>query len=186
MRTLTVLFVLLISGGLFLASASAQTSGSHTVTMGISPISVIAVSGDPVPLIVQRDVPLDTGEAIDATTFYNLTTNVQDVMITAELDAPMPDGTSLFLTAESSLGKGNGETELSVSSRRLVTAIGRGLENGRILQYRFDGSRATTTIPVQSRRVTITIINPRDGLRQEVSQYVQIGVEAPLSDLTTN
>jgi len=186
MRTLTVLSVLLVSGGLFLASARAQTSASHTITMGISPISVIAVSGDPVPLIVQRGNPFDTGEAEDATTFYNLTTNVPNVMISAELDAPLPDGTRLFLAAESGLGKGHGETELTVSARRLVTAIDRGLENGRILHYRFDASKAKGAIPMQSRRVTITIIDSRNGLRQEVSQYVQIGVEEPLSDLTTN
>jgi len=186
MRTLAVLSVLLVSGSLFLAPVLAQTSASHTVTMGISPISVIAVSGDPIPLIIQRGTPFDTDEVIDATTFYNLTTNMPDVIISARLDSPMPGGTRLFLAAESALGNGAGETRLSMSSRNLVTSIDRGLENGRMLQYRFDTSRSTGAVPLQSRRVTISITDESSGTSQEVYQYVQFGVEEAFPSQPTN
>jgi len=163
-------------------NARAQSTSSHAVTIQINPISVIAVSGDPVPLYTDKASELDRESVQDATTFYNLTTNVEDVYISAELDFPMPEGTELWLSAESGLGRSNGDVQLSTSSSgvRIVSGLSRGFENGQILSYRFVSGEGVGYLPMQSRRVTIAIVDARNSRRQEVTQDVYFGSSVPV------
>jgi hypothetical protein len=156
--------------------AAASGSGSHTVNIGINPITVIAVSGDPLPLSLQPDLGILV--ARDASTHYNLTTNVDGVRIEAILDFPMPPGLHLRLRAETGLGRPRGSINLSSSSRgaHVVGDIGRGLENGRVLEYELVADNDIGHIPLQERRVTVAIVNPKTGFRQEVSQIVTFSV----------
>ncbi len=115
---------------------------------------------------------------MDASTFYNLTTNVSNVIIEAELDVEMPQGTELWLTAESRLGHSEGAIRLQGSgqSHRLVSAIARGLENGRGLTYEFVVREDVRSLLLQTRRVTLALIDAETGRRQEVVQTVVFGV----------
>jgi len=114
----------------------------------------------------------------DASTHYNLTTNVEGVRIEAVLDFPMPPGLQLRLRAETGLGQSSGSINLSSSSRgaHLVRGIDRGLENGRVLEYELVAENDIGLIPLQERRVTIAIVNPDTGFHQEVSQIVTFSV----------
>lgn len=156
----------------------AQTSASHTVTIGVQPISVMAVSGNPLPLSLSSEFSAGPDQSVDASTHYNLTTNVDGVQIEAALDFPMPPGLQLRLRAETSLGQSLGTVVLSTSTRagRLINGIGRGLENGRILEYELLQIGEAGLIPLQERRVTLAIVNPETGYRQEVSQIVSFTV----------
>ncbi len=177
-----LLLILLSCGSL---SAYAQTSASHTVRIGIQPITVIAVSGNPLPMMIDRD----TQTAIrDITTHYNLTTNVDDVWIEASLDFPMPNGLELRLSAETGLGQSRGFMVLTprASGGRLVEGISRGLENGRLLAYELVVKDEQKNIPLQDRRVTLAIVNPETGYRQEVVQTITFSLGDPFdtSDIT--
>lgn len=173
-RTLLLIAICLI----VVPGVWAQTSGSHTVTTSIQPITVIAVSSDPLPLTLSSGSGAELNQSVDASTHYNLTSNVDDVLIEAALDSPMPAGLKLRLRAESSLGQSLGAVTLTSSSRsgRIVDGIGRGLENGRILEYELIASGNKGVVPPQERRVTLAIVNPETGYRQEVSQVVSFSV----------
>lgn len=154
------------------------STASHTVRIGVQPISVIAVSGNPLPLTM---ISGQDAERIsrDLSTHYNLTTNVDDVRIEASLDFPMPPGLRLRLRAETGLGRSRGFVNLNATGRgaHLVSGIGRGLENGRVLEYELVAEAGAGPIPMQERQVTIAIINPRTGSRQEIIQSVSFSVD---------
>ena len=175
-RRILLLALFLVASHPVRGQGTVSTSGSHTVSIGINPITVIAVSGDPLPLSLQPE----SGMLVvrDASTHYNLTTNVEGVRIEAILDFPMPPGLHLRLRAETGLGQSGGSINLSSSSRgiQLVGGIGRGLENGRLLEYELEADSGIGHIPLQERRVTVAIVNPDTGFRQEVSQMVTFSV----------
>ena len=163
-----------------------QTSASHQVHLGIQPITVMAVSGNPMPLTLFRSGSDPKIQTQDASTFYDLTTNVANVYIEASLDLPMPPGTQLLLRAESSIGQSLGSVTLRASSRgqRLVSSMVRGLENGRRLEYSFVAGKNAGDIPAQSRLVTLSLVNPDTGYRQELTQVVTFGTQSLLADAT--
>jgi len=188
MRALFLVLVFGLTVALFPSRGYAQVSGSHTVTIRIDPISVIAVSGDPMPLMIDKASDEDEASAIDESSFYNLTTNMPDVEIWAELDFAMPEGVDLWLTAESALGASTGKVQLDGSGRdeRLITRIDRGLENGRSLRYELFAGAGIGEIPFQSRLITLSINDPATGARQQVTQTVSFGVTLPATAEETN
>lgn len=163
-----------------------QTSASHRVHLGIQPITVMAVSGNPMPLTLFRSSGDPKSQTQDASTFYDLTTNVADVYIEAFLDLPMPPGTQLQLRAESSIGQSLGPVTLKASSRgqRIVSSMVRGLENGRRLEYSFVASKNVGDVPAQTRLVTLSLVNPDTGYRQELTQVVTFGTQSLMADAT--
>lgn len=178
-RRLLVLLVLLFLSG----AVQAQTTASHRVFVGIEPITVMAVSGDPMPL----HVVLDSGSsrsAQDATSYYNLTTNVDKVHIEALLDEPLPEGVRLRLRAESSIGQSVGGVSLigDGRARTIVSNMGRGLENGRRLEYELLVNRGAEPVSFQTRVVTLALVNPETGFRQEIRQMVQFSISLPPTD----
>lgn len=187
LRRLTFLTLFLLASRPVLGQSATTASASHTVSIGIQAITVMAVSGDPLPLTAVRDA----GGAIrvqDASSHYNLTSNVDDVRIEAVLDFPMPDGFRLRMRADTGLGQSRGVVNVSDASRArtLVGSIGRGLENGRFLEYELLIDPQAEPVPMQERRVTLSIVNPRTGFRQEVTQVVTFSLEeAPGSDILT-
>jgi len=133
----------------------------------------MSVSGNPLPLFIEKKDKKKRVVASDASTFYNLTTNIENVLIQAELDLPMPEGTELWLTGESGLGSSHGLTQLRVGgATSIVSGISRGLENGRPLRYEFVATDAALDIPTQSRTVTLTLMDTETGQRQQLLQTV--------------
>lgn len=172
-KTLLFLTSLLCIGT---SAVFAQESGSHRVSVGIAPISVMAIVGDVAPLVVYRNDDNYNGFVRGVST-YNLTTNIPNVYIEATLDSPMPDGTSLWLTGESTLGKSVGRSKLDADRyTKVVSNIDRGLENGRTLAFRFVVTNAAKDLPIQSRNVTISLVDEKNGRREDHTQTVFFGV----------
>jgi hypothetical protein len=177
-RRLALLLLLLLTGSL--APVHAQSSASHRVHIGIEPITVMALSGDPLPL----NILLASGSsrsAIDASSFYNLTTNVERVEIEARLDEPLPAGLRLRLRAESSIGSSLGVVTLvgDGRARRVVANMDRGLENGQRLEYELVADPGMAPVPFQSRTVVLSLVNPQNGYRQDLRQLIHFSVLAP-------
>ena len=176
-RRLLLVLVLLLAGGTARVQAQTSASASHRVFVGVEPITVMAVSGDPMPM----NIVLDSGSSksvLDASTFYNATTSVDRVQIEARMDEPMPDGLRLRLRAESSLGNSLGVVNLTGDgrSRRVVGNMARGLENGRRLEYELVADPGLGPVPFQSRMVVLSFVNPETGYRQEISQLIRFSV----------
>ena len=55
----------------------------------------------------------------------------------------------------------------------------RGLENGRRIEYTLVVDPDAGAIPFQSRLVTLSLVNPETGYRQELQQVLQFSVQAP-------
>lgn len=166
-------------------TAQGQTVGSssHTVTIGVSPITVMSVSGNPAPFLVDRQEGDTGGSVTDASTFYNVTTNMPNVYLTASLDFSMPEGTSLLITGESVLGNSHGVMRLTSGGEEvhLASGISRGLENGRGLEYRFEYDDAALDIPFQSRNVTFSLVDAASNSAHQVVSTVYFGINPTLS-----
>ena len=108
-----------------------STVAVQKVSVTVAPIVIMAVFGEPRPFIFDGTTELT--RMIDESSYYNLTTNVDGVVISAEIDAPIPEGTLLFLSGESTLGSRCGPIDISraTNSREIISSIDRGLENGR-------------------------------------------------------
>lgn len=181
------LLVLLI-GPTIVHAQELQDVASHTVTISIGRIAVLAVSGNPAPLIVDKMNDSERISLTDGSTFYNLTTNIENVSITANLDFEMPEGTELWITGDTSLGQSHGRIRLSGTGgdSHLVTQISRGLENGRVLTYEFVASESAVAVPFQSRQVTISLLDTQTGQQHQVVQTVFFSVSSGSYAETTN
>lgn len=165
-------------------SGEVLARGSHVVTLGVRPITVLATSGDPLPLIA-----LSGGRAqTDVSTFYSLTSNVENVLIEAVLDHALPAGTHLQVALSSTLGRSHRWTDLSsgLASAVLVSSMRRGLENGQSIAYRLTVDDDVDSLELQSRTVSLTLRDPVSGSAHTVHQVVTIGLFAPNSALDTS
>ncbi len=169
--------VLLLATTAMLPRMAVGQSAVQRVSVTVSPIVVMAVFGDPAPMILSTGT---TGSALDRSSFYNLTTNVENVRLTAEIDMPMPAGTHLVLSAETTIGISSGSVEVSkaTSPTNLVSSISRGLENGQRLTYAFSSEASSVEIPFQSRTITLTLVDPATLKSSQMVQTVFFGVTA--------
>ena len=153
-------------------------TGSHTVRLGVEPIVVMAVSSNPVPLIVDRHVTPGNAVVRDGSSFYNLTSNVDNVRIEVSLDRPMPTGTHLAVSVASSLGRSSGWVDVTRGGRDVaaVTGMSRGLENGRVISFQFVVSDDVDQLEIENRLLTITVVDPVSRTSHTSYQNIQFGV----------
>ncbi len=173
------LLVLLI-GPACVHAQELQETASHTVTVSIGRIAALAVSGNPAPLIVDKTSDSESISLTDGSTFYNLTTNIKNVLLSAKLDSEMPEGTELWITGDTSLGQSHGRVKLTGTGddTHLVTQISRGLENGRVLTYEFVANEGAVAVPFQSRQVTISLLDSQTWKERKVVQTVFFSVSS--------
>lgn len=170
----TVLAVLLLIG-LSETTAHGQTSSAvQHVSVTVQPIVVMAVFGQPQPFVLDHRSNGGENSIRDLSSFYNLTTNVDGVILTAEIDSPMPAGTSLSLSAETTLGVSNGSVDISAETvgRHIVSSISRGLENNRRFAYEFRADGSVVSLPLQSRTVSLSLLNPATGTSTRFEQTI--------------
>lgn len=174
---LTILLCWIGSSTMSAAQTKTERS-SHQVAIGINPITVMALSGDPMPLVVDRFELDGTSYAPESTTLYSLTTNVPNVALTAELDFDMPEGTRLVISTETTLGNSRGVQYLQRSGQesRLVSGIERGLENGRPITFRLEYDQGVSDIPFQSRSITFSLVNTAGERSNQVISTVFFGI----------
>lgn len=161
--------------------ASAQNrTAAQQVRIMVEPIIALAVVGEPRPLILaELDIPGDR-RVRDHTSYYDITTNVEGLQLWVEIDKPMPGGTHLFLSGETTLGEGHGSRDISnaVSGVRLVSAIGRGLENGRSLAYEFVVADGIDVLAIQYRTVTVRLMDPITNRSSKATQTIVFGIQS--------
>lgn len=112
-----------------------QQTGGQAVGVGIMPITVLGLSD--ISLRFELENSSRNEKIYSRSVTYSLTTNEKHVSLAAELKESLPEGVHLTITANPALGTGLGAKELSVlqAPTELVSQIGPGLENNRLLRY---------------------------------------------------
>lgn len=144
------------------AAAQDHSSVSQIVTVEVKPIIKIAVTGSPRPLVIS-DVTRGarTLSVSDNSTRYSMVTNLDDMKIVASISDPMPEGTRLFISLESTTGNTNGSVDLSQAQTpvNLVTGISRGCDLDQTITYTFTADQSVFSVDRQSRSITLTLTN---------------------------
>ena len=139
----------------------AQSSATQSVTVSVSAVAKIWVSGNPGALTI-TDGPVGTDNLTsvsDASTTYSITHNsTTNKRITASLDASLPDGFTLQASLGSNKGLSSGSTTIPAGSAvNLVTGIERGADAGRTITYTFSALASSGTLAPETRTVTLTL-----------------------------
>ncbi len=162
-----------------LCAASAPTGvraqNGQAVSVGVSPILVMSVSGNPMLQIVDRTQRKGRVTLVDPTTFYNLTSNVDNVRLEAAIDMPLPPGVQLEVRLQSSLGQSLGWVPLT-SASTVLSGMQRGLENGQAITYRLVIDPQVDELPLQFRRVAFSLVSERSSQPFTVVQDFGFGV----------
>jgi len=175
-RLSTIIAIVAALGMLFIAGpVIAADNASQTVTMTVSAINEIAVSGSPALTFNADNIKTVTAGAVgtdyvvgtddfqvtDATATYSVTTNSADAKkITASLDSDLAAvGLELYATLASTTGTSATEQDISDASTTpvdLVTALSNAGDIGEGITYR---AVATVFTPVAAYtpEVTLTI-----------------------------
>lgn len=152
--TVGLFLTYLFQGALFATNVATQT-----ITFSIDPISEIAVSGDPPPLIAtQAPAGGDPADVVDSSTFYAVTTNETDEKVLVSLNSDMPTGTMLCIMAEAPTGAvSQGSVDLNTSNQNLVTGISQVAQSNLLVTYVFESTAAAGVLPLTTRIVTFTL-----------------------------
>jgi len=144
---------------LLTGTSYAADNDTATVTMEISAINEIAVSGNPSALLI-NSASLGSGpqSVNDTTTSYSLTTNETTQKITGSLDSDMPAETTLTIDLLApSGGVSAGPTIMTSSAQDLVTSIETVNQAGIQISYTFGATSDAGIIASFQRVVTYTL-----------------------------
>ena len=151
----------LLSAGMVLGTLPvlAGSSANQTVTLQVSAINEISISGNPGALTVNSATAGSAPNAVnDASTTYAITSNESDKKITAAIDSAMPDGTTLTVNLGAPTGATSaGAVALSTSAADVVTGITKLNESGKSISYSFSATAAAGVVASTSRTVTLTV-----------------------------
>lgn len=122
----------------------------------------IGVSGNPGALVVNSAVAGSEPTTVsNGTTTYTVVTPAANrtYAITAQLNSPMPAGTTLTVTLAAPAGATSvGPVSLDMTARNVVTGVGRNVNATRSITYQFSATVAAGVIPTSTRTVTLTVI----------------------------
>ena len=162
LRSLLKGFIVLLAVATSTEVLMAQTTASQSVTLEVKPVTKISVSGNPGPLTITDAVAgLPIMSALDNSTSYNITTNMDNMKIVASIDNPMPAGTKLEISIASTNGLSSGVVDLSSASSpvNVVTGISRGTDAGQSISYLFSADAGAGGISGEARVITLTLTN---------------------------
>ena len=163
-KSLVILGVALMSLAL-VQNASAQTTATQSVSLTVSKVYRIAITGAAtINLAISAGVAGTDAltPATDATSTYAITQNNSPATkVTANLDAVMAKGKLSILVA-STLGTSAGTKDISnatgASAVNVVTAIAMGAETGKSITYTFSAN-ASDGLFTANKTVTLTVID---------------------------
>ena len=144
---------------LTLCASAVLLAGPADVAFGQA--TVLTVTGSPTPFVILTATagsqPLALTNAL--TSYFVKVKNIAGPQrISAQLDAPMPAGTTITLLMGASAGATSlGPVALDLSARDIVVNIAR--EGGSIfpITYVFTATVAAGVLPLQTRTVTLTL-----------------------------
>lgn len=123
----------------------------------------LSVTASPGAMIINSVAApgLQPSSKTDATTSYRVTSLfAPQKKITAQLDVPMPAGTTLTATyAALGGGTSSGPVALDATARDMVINIGAAFGGTAAITYVFSATVAAGVVPSQTRTVTLTILN---------------------------
>ena len=162
MKSLVVITVLVALNTLAFQEACSQTSATQTVTLQVSSIQKLTVSGNPAPLIINAGTAGTEGltSVSDATTSYSETHNsTAPLKITAGIDVVLGTGYTLQIALASTKGTSSGTVDISnaTTAVTVVTAIAKGSDNGKVITYTFSATAAAGVLLSTTKTVTLTI-----------------------------
>jgi hypothetical protein len=165
-KLITGIAAVVFSMGIVAIAAGISDTASHTVTITMPNLDLIAISGTPGTLTIaepatlsESSVPMYSNE--DTSSKLLWLTNQSGRKVTAELDAALPTDLKLLVTVTPTAGKGTtaGEVELiDTTAKNVVTGISKVLEWDAEIKYRASATaevEPTTETPT----VTYTITN---------------------------
>lgn len=139
-----------------------QTSATQTVTLQVSSIQKLTVSGNPAPMIIIAGLAGVEGltSVTDATTTYSETHNsTLPMKITAGIDVVLGAGFKLEIALASAKGTSAGTVDISnaTTAVSVVTAIAKGSDNLKVITYTFSATATAGVLPSTTKTVTLTI-----------------------------
>lgn len=141
-------------------SAYAASSTTQAVSIEVSAINELSVSGNPGALTVSTATAGSAPDAVsDSTTTYAITTNESTRKITAAIDTAMPTGVTLTASlAAPTGGTSAGAVALGTVAADVVTGITKLNESGKTITYNLSATSAAGVVPAASKTVTFTIV----------------------------
>ncbi|HEY6950975.1 MAG TPA: hypothetical protein VI758_01140 [Bacteroidota bacterium] len=143
-----------------LLSQTVGSSATQSVTIEVKPISKITVTGNPGPLLINdATAGSNLTPVTDNNTKYSVTTNLDNMKIVASINDRMPAGTKLLIRLSSAKAASVGYVDLSAALEPVdvVTGISRESEANQSITYAFAANADVSTIPTQSRTITLTL-----------------------------
>ena len=143
-------------------TAFSQVTATQTVTLAVSSVQKLSVSGNPAPLIIATGVAGTEGltSVTDATTTYSEThNNTAPLKITAGIDVALAAGYTLQITLASTKGTSSGVVDISnaTTAVSVVTAIAKGSDNAKVITYTFSATATAGVLTSGTKTVTLTI-----------------------------
>ena len=164
-KSIAILAVAILSL-VFVQSSFAQATANQTVSLAVSAVYKIAVSGSPGALTINTGTAGTNAltSVSDASTTYSITQNVAGtVKITANLDAVMAAGYTLQMGLASTKGTSAGLVDISSTSPgsavNLVSNIALGADAGQAITYSFGANASAGTLASTNKVVTLTLTN---------------------------
>lgn len=148
---------------LALSTGFSQNTATQTVSLAVSPVAKITVSGNPGPLTISDGAAgTDALTSVqDASTTYSITHNsLGNLRITAGINLALSAGYKLEVLLASSKGGPAGTVDISSGSATdVVTGIARGADAGRTITYIFSADASAGAMASTNRTVTLTLTN---------------------------
>jgi hypothetical protein len=137
--------------------ADSQLTANQTVNLQVDEIQQISVSG-PATLHITTAVPGSGPRTVrDATTTYSVTSNDRTKKISARINASLPTGMALNLTATAPTGGAStGKKTLTTSDQDVVTGLSK-LNDTAGLTYELAATAEAGKLPATTRTVVLTI-----------------------------
>jgi hypothetical protein len=164
-KSIAILAVAILSLVL-VQSTFAQATANQTVSLTVSAVYKIAVSGNPGAMTINTGTAGTNAltSVTDASTNYSITQNfASTVKVTANLDAAMPAGYTLQMGLASTKGTSAGLVDISATTPgaavNVVSNIALGADASQAITYSFGANASAGTLASTNKVVTLTLTN---------------------------
>jgi hypothetical protein len=156
--------IVAVAAALALSGAAAVFAASNvaqTITMEVTAINEISVSGNPGAMTISTATAGAQPDAVtNALTTYSITTNGTGMKITGVLNSVMPTSVTLTVSlAAPTVGTSAGAVTLTAAAADLVTGITQVATPTRSITYNLSATVAAGIVASTTRTVTLTVTN---------------------------
>lgn len=160
MKALILLLMVAFAFGIN-STAQGQTTGTAAVTLNVSAVNALSVSGNPGTMIVNSATPGSEPAAVtNALTTYAYSSNGTNKKITGALNQGM--GSNLTMEVQLAAptgGSSAGYVSMSTTSQNLANGITKRNESAKTVTYRFTARVAAGVLSSTQKTLTLTLID---------------------------